>query len=153
MRHAALRNGGLSVFKDISHSSHRLDQRLLTGAIHLAAQPVNMNIHYVRVRLDAHSPDLVQDHRTCHNAPRISAQVFQEHKLLLRQLQNLATARSLPAQQVQFKIENMQARRFACLRAIALQQVAQPRQQFCQCKRFGQVVIAALFQPADAIVY
>jgi hypothetical protein len=62
MRQAALRIGVLSVLEDIAHTSHRSNQRMLSYSVYFAAQPVNMHINHIRVRLDAHTPNLIQNH-------------------------------------------------------------------------------------------
>src|SRR5271165_980621 len=89
MRHAALCITGLSVFDDITHASQSSNQRLLSAPVHLSAQPVNMHIHHVGVRLNSHAPHLVQDHGARHYAARIPAKVFQQNELLRCQLQRL----------------------------------------------------------------
>ena len=84
--------------------------------------------------------------------PGIAAQILQQHKFLLRKLQHLPAARGLAPQQVQFKILHAQPRCLACRRAVALEQIAQPRQQLGQRERLGQIVVAALLQSAHPIV-
>src|SRR5208337_2976752 len=78
MRQAALRIAGLPVFEDIAHTSHGPNQRLLPRAVNLAAQPVNMHVNHVGVRLNAHPPHLVQNHRSRDHASRIPAQILQK---------------------------------------------------------------------------
>ena len=86
MRHAALRMRGLLVCEDIAQTSHGSDYGLLSGAINFAAQSVNMYVNNIRVWLNAHAPDLVENHGTCDHAPCIPAQILQQGELLLRQL-------------------------------------------------------------------
>jgi hypothetical protein len=95
MRHAALRMGGLPVVEDIAHSAHGSNQRLLTRCVNLAAQPVYMDVNHIGVRLNAHSPDFIEDHGTGNNPAGISAQILEEHEFLLGKLQDLTAARGL----------------------------------------------------------
>jgi hypothetical protein len=137
IRHAALRNFGLPVFEDIAHTSQRSYQRLLSIAIYLPTQAIDVNIHDIGVWMNPHAPDLVQNHRTSNYPTGIPTEILQEHKLLWGQLQQLAGARSFAAKQVQFKIENAEPSYFIPRRVLALEQVAQPRQQLCHCKRLS----------------
>jgi hypothetical protein len=59
-------------------------------AIDLAAQPIDVNIHDVGIRLNAHAPDLVENHRARHHAARIAAEILQQDELLGRELQELS---------------------------------------------------------------
>src|SRR5581483_11958375 len=77
MRQAALRMGGLPVplpiLEDIAHTSHGPDQRRLSGAIYLTAEPVNMHVDHVCLGLNPHAPHLVENHRARDHAARITA--------------------------------------------------------------------------------
>src|ERR1700739_704947 len=77
MRHAALCITVLAFFEDIAPSSQSANQRLLLFPIHLSAQPIDMHIHDVGIRLDAHSPNLVQNIGARYTLSGIPAQVFQ----------------------------------------------------------------------------
>src|ERR1019366_5128631 len=82
MRHAALCITGLAVFEDITHSTERPNHWMLAFAVHLPAQAVNVHIYDVGIGLNAHAPHLLENHRTCYDAPCVPAQVFQQHKFL-----------------------------------------------------------------------
>jgi hypothetical protein len=92
IRQAALRIGGLPVLEDITYPSHGSNQLLLARAIHLAAQAIDVHIDYIGVGLYAHTPDLIEDHRSRDDAASIPAQILQEDELLLGQLQNLSAS-------------------------------------------------------------
>jgi hypothetical protein len=70
---AALRMTGLSIFEDIAYTSQGSDQGLVTIAIHLSAQAVDMHVHHVRIRLDTHAPDLVENHGTGNHPAGVAA--------------------------------------------------------------------------------
>ena len=152
MRQAALCKIGLTVFEDIAHTPQRANQRLLPLAIDLAAQSIDVNIHNVRVWLDAHAPDLIENHGTSDNSARVAAEILQQNKFLRRELQDLPGPSCLAAKQVQLKIEDAQAGRFACRGAIAFQQVAQASQQFGKREGLRQIIVSALFQAANPVI-
>jgi hypothetical protein len=62
-----------------------------------AAQPVYMNVDYVGVWLNAHSPHVIEDHRSCDDPARIPAEVLEKNELLWRQIEYLPVARRLPS--------------------------------------------------------
>jgi hypothetical protein len=98
MRQAALRMGVLPVFEDIAYPAHGSNQRRLSGAVYLAAQTVDVDVDDVGVRLNAHAPHLVEDHGARDDAASVPAQIFEEDKLLLGELKDLAAARGLAPQ-------------------------------------------------------
>src|SRR5271157_819503 len=106
--HAALRTLCLPVFEDIAHTSQSSNQRLLPLAIHLAAQAVYVNIHNIGIGLNAHTPNLVENHRARDDAARIPAEIFEQDEFLGGKLQRLAGTGGFTAKQVQLKIENTQ---------------------------------------------
>src|SRR5580692_160171 len=71
IRHAALRMIGLAVFENIAYTSQRSNQGTAPVRVHLPAQAVDVYIHDIGIRLDSHTPHLVEDHRSCHHTARI----------------------------------------------------------------------------------
>src|SRR5579863_1442308 len=135
MRHAALRIGGLSVFEDIAHTSQGSNQRLQSPSIHLAAKAINMHIDHVGIGLDAHSPDLIENHGASDNAAGVAAEVLEEDKLLRRELEDFAGAGGLAAKQVELEIENAKTRRLMGWGAVAADEVAQPGEKLGERER------------------
>jgi hypothetical protein len=86
MRHAALCMTGLGTFEDISYTSQRLDQRLASFCIYLAAQAVDVNVDDVRVRLDPHAPHFRQQHGPGYDSACMTAEIFEKHELLRAQV-------------------------------------------------------------------
>ena len=64
IRQAALLNFVLGAFEDIADTSQGLDQWLAALSVNLAAKTVDVNIDYICVGLDPHSPHLGQQHGT-----------------------------------------------------------------------------------------
>jgi hypothetical protein len=77
IRQAALRNLVLPVFEDIAHTSQGSNQRLLSNAIHLSAQAVDVNIHDVRIGMNPHTPDLIENHGAGDHPAGIPAKILQ----------------------------------------------------------------------------
>src|ERR1039457_602508 len=152
IRQAALRITGLAVFEDIAYTSQRSNERLLPFAIDLSAQPVYVNVNDVCVRLDAHSPDLIEDHRAGDDAACVPAEVLKQNKFLLGQLEDLSASRRFPPQQIQFKIQHTQPRCFARSRTVALEQVAKPGQQFRKCEGLSEIIVPALLQASYTVI-
>jgi hypothetical protein len=73
MGHAALRMRGLAILEDIAHTSKRFDKRLPPMAVYLPPQAIDVDIDNICVRLDAHSPHLIEDHGPGYDPSRISA--------------------------------------------------------------------------------
>ena len=84
---------GLTVFENIAHPPQRPNQRLTAIRVYLAAEAVDVNIDDVGVRLYAHTPNGVKNHRPRDNATGIAAQIFQQYEFLRRQIQNLPASR------------------------------------------------------------
>src|SRR5271154_1049710 len=84
--HAALRIFGSAIFEDISDTSQCSYQGLAPLSIYLPAQTVDVNIDNVRIRLNAHPPNLIEDHGPCNNPARVSAQIRQKSELLRSQI-------------------------------------------------------------------
>jgi hypothetical protein len=143
---------GLAVFEDIANSAQSADEGLLAVAVDLAAQPVDVDVYDVGVGLNAHAPDILEDHGAGDDAAGVAAKVLEEDELLGSELEELAGARSFAAEEVELKIKNMEA---GCLPRggrVAAEKIAQAGEEFSKREGLGEVVIAALFQAADAIV-
>ena len=96
MRHAALCSIVLPISENIADTSKSSNERPMPLSIHLSAQAVDVDIHDIGVRLDSHTPYLVENHGSSHDAAGVSAKILQKHKLLRSQIQYLSASRSLP---------------------------------------------------------
>jgi hypothetical protein len=144
--------GCLSVFEDIAHTSHGSDEGNQPRTVHFTAEAVDMDIHHVCVRLDAHAPDLVENHRACDDAAGIAAQILKKHELLLSKLEDLASTRSLAAEQVEFEVLHANASCLTGWGTVALEQIAKAREQLSEGEGLGQIIVAALLKASDPIV-
>jgi hypothetical protein len=80
------------------------------------------------------------------------AQIRQKHELVRTQVQDLVTAGSLAADEIQLQVQYAEAGRIVACGNITPHEIAQSCQQFCQRKRLGQVVVPTLFQASDPVV-
>jgi hypothetical protein len=120
--------------------------------IDLVAQTVNVDINDVRCWIDAHLPNVVEDHTSRHDAPGIATQIFQEHEFLRGEAQGLTIARRLPAHKIELQVGHANTQCFALWSTRAPEEVAEAGKQFRQGERFGKVIIPALFQSQDAFI-
>src|SRR5258708_8123410 len=132
MRQAALCITGLSFFDDITHASQGSNKRLLAVSINFSTQPVDVNVHYIGIGLNAHAPHLVQDHGAGHDATRVAAEIFQQNKLLRSELQGLSGSRCLPSQKIEFKVEHTKTGGLSPSGAVSFEQIPEASQQFRQ---------------------
>jgi hypothetical protein len=128
IRQAALRIG-LTVFEDIAHTPQCPNQRLPATRVYLATEAVDVDIDDVGVRLYAHTPNCVKNHRPRDHATGIPAQIFQQDEFLRRQIQNLPASRGFTPEEINFEIENPQACGLGRGRGISLYEISQPRKQ------------------------
>src|ERR1700761_5299200 len=82
MRHAAETPDDLGFLENIPHAADGMDQRPLAFAVYFITQTVDLHIHDVGSGIDAHAPHAIQDHRTSHDPPGITHQVFQKREFL-----------------------------------------------------------------------
>src|SRR5579872_619801 len=153
MRQAAVWRRGLRIFENITDSTNGVDQGAHGIAIHLGTQAVDVNIHHVGSGINAHAPHVIENHGTGDHAADVAAQIFQEREFLRGELQEMVAATGFAADQVEFKIGDAQFYRFFLSRAGAAQEVAQAGHEFSESKGLGEVIVAALFEPAYPIVH
>lgn len=142
----------LAVFENITDSTQSADERLSATAVDLAAKAIDVDIDDVGVRLNAHAPDFLEDHGAGDDAASVAAEVFKEHELLRGELEGLAGAGGFAAEEVELEVLDMEAGGLAGLRGVALEQIAQAGEEFGEGEGLGEVIVAALFKAADAIV-
>src|SRR5215831_17055541 len=143
------RSNGL---KDIAHSANGLDQFHREVFVHFGPEPVDKNIDYVRLRIEAVIPDVFEDHGLRNNLSRIAKQQFEEGEFPALQFNLLARAGDFPRNQVHFDVSPREGRRLHRVRRSADQRL-DAREQFGERKGLRQVIVAACLQSGDAIVY
>src|SRR5208282_3786294 len=111
MRHAAVVRIILGSLQHVSDAPDRVNQRCAAKGVHFASQTIDMHIDDIGCRIDSHTPHVVQDHRSSHHTSRIAAKVFQERKLLRRQLEQVIAAPRFMPHQIQLQIRSFQPHR------------------------------------------
>src|SRR5579864_444791 len=89
IRQAAVAPRFLDMLENVAHTANRVNQWTRSVVIHLAAQTINMDIHDIGCGINLHPPDVVQNHRARYHATFVPAKIFQQRKLLWRQLQQV----------------------------------------------------------------
>src|SRR5215468_1403905 len=107
IRQAAVFREGLRSFENISDSPNRLDERLCAVPVHFAAQTINVHVDDIRGGIDSHAPDMIENHRSSHNAALVSTEVLQKHELLRRELKRLIAFPRLTADQIELKVGDL----------------------------------------------
>src|SRR5712692_349869 len=69
-----------SLFKDIPDSPDGVDHFLGKVLVHLIAQPADQHVYDIRLRVEAVTPHVLQNHGLGNHSPGISHEVFQEGK-------------------------------------------------------------------------
>ena len=115
-----------------------MNQRPGRVAIHFTAQAIDVHIDYIRRRIDAHAPNVIEDHSTRHDASGVAAKILQERELLGSELQDMSAALGLAAHEVEFEVSDVQACGFFLAGAGASEKVAEAGEEFGESKGFGE---------------
>jgi hypothetical protein len=129
-----------------------MQELLVERPVDLLAQPAHQHVNDVGLRIEAVFPHVRQNHRLRHDAAGVANQVFEQRELPRPQVQRFPSAGDAPRQQIQHQVLNRQRRRFRRA-GRATNQRLDPGQQFGECERFGEVVVAASLKAADAVVH
>jgi hypothetical protein len=143
---------GLAFAEDIANSTQGLDERIASGRIDLSAESVDVDIHDIGVGLDAHAPDLGEEHGPGDDPTSMSAKILQERKLLRTEVKDLTGASGSPPDEIKLDIEDAEARRIFLRGLAAADEISQAREQLCNGEGLGEVVVATLFEATNAII-
>ncbi len=83
----AAKHGLRLIPQKIADSADGADEGPVGFAIHFIAQAVDVHIHNIRGGVDAHLPDVVEDHGAGDDAAGVAAEVFEQGELLLGELE------------------------------------------------------------------
>jgi hypothetical protein len=95
------------MLENVSDAANCVDEWYGTIVIHFAAQTIDVDVNYVRCRINLHAPDVIQNHGTSYYTPGIPAKIFQEGKLLWGQLEQVLSASSLMAHKVKLQVSSL----------------------------------------------
>jgi len=152
MRQAALRMVVLAVPEDIAHTSEGSDEGSSALGVDFAAKPVDVDVDDIGVWLDAHAPDLIEDHGAGDDAAGVAAEIFEQDEFLRGEGEGLAGAGGLAAEEVELEIEDAEAGGLGWRGGFPPEQIAQAGEQLGHGERLGEVIVATLLEAADAVV-
>ena len=81
-----------------------MEQRAIESFVDFRAQAADVDVDYIRLRVEVITPYLFQQHRAGDHAPGVAHEVFQESELTRLKLDLLPVAGHLPGQEVHFEI-------------------------------------------------
>ena len=70
-------------------------------SIDFTPKAINMNIDNVGIGLNAHAPNLIENHGARDDATWIPAQILKQSEFLPGEMQDLTVAKSLPPKEIQ----------------------------------------------------
>jgi hypothetical protein len=111
-----------------------------------------MHVHDVGGGVKAHLPDVVEDHAAGDDASGIAAEVLEEGKLLLGELQFSAAAVRFAPDEIEFEVGDAKAGGFRLVRRAAAEKGAQAGNDFCDSEGLGEVIIASALEAENALV-
>ena len=133
----------------IALAAPRADQRLGSGAIELAPQPLHVDVDDVRQRIVVLVPDVLGDVRAADDVARAADEVFEEGVFLGGEQHVGVADAHLAAARVDRERADRQPLGQQRLPPAADER-AQPREQLAEVERLHQVVVGAAVQPFDA---
>src|SRR5215471_8115990 len=152
IRQAAVFREGLRSFENISDSPNRLDERFSAVPVDFAAQAIDVHVDDVRRGIDSHAPDMIENHRSSHNAALVSTEVFQKYEFLRRELKRLIAFPRFTADQIELKIGDLQLERLLLRSAASLEKVSKAGQKLGKSEGLREVIVAALLEAPDPFV-
>jgi hypothetical protein len=66
------------MFENVSDAADCVDEWYRAIVIHFVAQAIDVDIDYVRGRINLHAPNVIQNHAASNYAPGIATKIFQE---------------------------------------------------------------------------
>ena len=140
------------VAEKIADAANGADERVLGFAVDFVAQAMDVDVDDVGGGVDAHLPDVIEDHGAGDDAAGVAAEVFEESEFLLGELELDAGAAGFAADEVDFEIGDAEAGGFRLAGGAAAEQSAKTSLEFGDGEGLGHVVVAAAFEAEDALV-
>src|SRR6266852_2778455 len=137
--------------KDVSFAPARMNQRLGEPCVDLGSQSPDIYIDDVGERVEVLVPYVLRDLFTIHDAVLIEHQELEQSILFGSDTDGLAGPADHVIRRVQREIRNLD--RFRTDLSNTPGQSAEPRQEFLEIERLGEVVIRATVEARNAIVY
>src|SRR5208282_3804209 len=128
-----------------------MQQRLREAFIDLGAQPRNVDVNHIRLRIEMVVPDVLQKHGAGDDLARMPHQIFEQAEFARLQLELLPGAADLVRKAIELEIADAIDGLLAAIAAPARQRL-DTRQQLRKCVRLCQIIVTAGAQALDAVV-
>src|SRR5262249_29123064 len=120
--------------------------------VNFAAQAMNEDVHDVGLRIEAVIENVLEDHGLGDGAIGVAHEVFEERKLARLQVNLLAGALHLAAEQIHGQVANDKAGWLGGLRGAA-DEGLDAREQLGESEGLGQVIVAPSLEAPHAIIH
>ncbi len=135
----------------IARAAHRLDQRRITGGIHLLAQSTDVNVNHVGLRVEMVIPNPLEEHGARHHLARTTGEKLENGPFAGLQLEFARTAPGRTAEQIENQIANPDIGLHR-LAPTAPGQGLESRQQLGERKGLDKIIITAGTESRHAIL-
>jgi hypothetical protein len=125
---------------------------VLGFAVDFIAEAMDVDIDDVGGGVDAHLPDVVEDHGAGDDTADIAAKVFEEGEFLLGELELDAGAAGFAADEIDFEVGDAEAGGFRLARGAAAEQSAEAGLELGYGEGLGHVIVATAFEAEDALI-
>jgi hypothetical protein len=134
----------------VSTPTNGMDEFFAAASVNLVAQIIHVDIDDVRKRVEVLVPHMFGDHGSCEHAAGVAHQVFEQGIFLEGQLDPLPSSGHIAGRRIEDKIIDLEYAR--ALGGATSKKGPNPRKQFIDGERFGQVVIRSRIEPLDPLV-
>src|SRR6266702_3888987 len=140
-----------TVTDHVPRAADRVQQRPLETLVDLRAQPRNVHVDHVGLRIEMIVPDVLQQHGTRHHLTGMLHQIFEQAEFARLECQFVLAAGDAMGEPVELEIADPVERVFGRTAAPARQHL-DTGQQLGEGIGFWQIVVAAGTQALDAVV-
>ena len=95
----------------VARAPHRVEQGAVEALVDLLAQPADVNVDHVGLRVEVIVPDVLEQHRSGDDVTGIAHQVFEKPELARQYVDRLVAALHRSRQQIELEIGDPQLRR------------------------------------------
>src|SRR5262249_29608379 len=135
----------------VSRAAHGVNQGVIAAAVDRLAQPTDVHVDQVALRVEVQVPHTLQQHGARYHLAGAAHEELEQLHLACGEIELAPAAQHAPLEQVELEILDLESRGMRCARA-APQQRFDPCQQLRERERLGEVVITTGLQSADAII-
>src|SRR5208337_3412049 len=141
-----------AVTNHVSGSAHGAEQRRVEVPVDLGPEPRHVDVDDVGLRIEMVVPDMFEQHGPGDDLAGVLHQVFQQAELARLQHDLLAAAGHLVGEAVEREVADPVHCLFGRPGGAAARQGLDPGEQFGECVRLGEIVVAAGPEALDPVV-